>query len=242
MGKIKLRDKLNFSVPTGNFGDILAGYYAKRLGLPVGALICASNQNNVLSDFISTGVYDKRREFYKTNSPSMDILVSSNLERLLNLLSLDEEKVAGYMADLNEKGIYSIDGEMLAKLKEEFSCGYCSDEDSLSTIGDVFKKYNYLMDPHTAVAWNVSDKFMAELTGPTVVLSTASPYKFPAACLKAIGVEPDADEFRVMEQLNEVSSVPVPPALAALKDAPVLHTDVIEKDEMLSYVLNYLNQ
>ena len=240
-GRITVGERVHYVVPTGNFGDILAGYFAKRLGLPVGRLVCASNQNNVLTDFIRTGVYDKRREFYKTSSPSMDILVSSNLERLLYLLSGDEAYVAGLMKELNENGIYKVSDELLNALQSEFDCGCCSDEDSLATIGRVFADTGYLMDPHTAVAWNVSENFMKAVGDePVVVLSTASPYKFPVACLKALGQEPGEDEFAVMEQLYEISGVPVPEKLAGLKSAEVLHTDVVKPDEMLDYVLRYL--
>ena len=241
MGRIRMGEKVCFVVPTGNFGDILAGYYAARLGLPVGRLVCASNQNNVLTDFLRTGVYDRRREFYKTNSPSMDILVSSNLERLLFLLCRDGEQVAEYMRRLSSDGVYTVDAELLEKLQKDFACGYCDDEASLRTIGDVFREHGYLMDPHTAVAWNVSEQLREEAGDmPVVVLSTASPYKFPVACLKALGGTPDEDEFAVMRQLREISGVPVPQNLAGLQEEPVLHTDVIDKEEMLDYVLRYL--
>lgn len=242
-GRIRVGDTVHYVVPTGNFGDILAGWFAKLLGLPVGTLVCASNQNKVLTDFITTGVYDKRREFYKTNSPSMDILVSSNLERLLFLLSEDEEYVAGLMKKLSEEGRYEIRAELLKKLQSGFAAGTCDDESSLETIGEVFRECGYLMDPHTAVAWNVCDRFMDSFgEEPVVVLSTASPYKFPAACLKALGETPEEDEFAVMRRLNERSGVPIPGNLANLESAEVLHTDVIEKEDMLAYVLEILSK
>jgi threonine synthase len=241
MGRIKTGDTVHYVVPTGNFGDILAGYFAKLLGLPVGMLICASNANNVLTDFISTGTYDKRREFFKTTSPSMDILVSSNLERLLYLLSGDEAYVAELMKKLSTEGVYTVSGELKAKLQAVMECGCCDDAESQKTIGEVFEKYHYLMDPHTSVAWNVSDKFMEKAAGePVVVLSTASPYKFPVACLRALGLKPADDEFEVMKQLEEASGMPVPPNLAGLQQAEVLHTDVIDKEDMLDYVLGYI--
>jgi threonine synthase len=241
MGRIKAGDTAHYVVPTGNFGDILAGYFAKLLGLPVGMLICASNANNVLTDFISTGTYDKRREFFKTTSPSMDILVSSNLERLLYLLSGDEAYVAELMKKLSTEGVYTVSGELKAKLQAVMECGCCDDAESQKTIGEVFEKYHYLMDPHTSVAWNVSDKFMEKAAGePVVVLSTASPYKFPVACLRALGLKPADDEFEVMKQLEEASGMPVPPNLAGLQQAEVLHTDVIDKEDMLDYVLGYI--
>ena len=241
-GRIRIGDTVHYVVPTGNFGDILAGWFARLLGLPVGRLVCASNQNNVLTDFIRTGVYDKRRDFYKTNSPSMDILVSSNLERLLFLLCEDEAYVAGLMKKLSADGVYEINSEMLRKLQSGFAAGCCGDDSSLETIGRVFAEYGYLMDPHTAVAWNVCDSFMESFgSEPAVVLSTASPYKFPAACLRALGEKLDEDEFAVMRRLHEISGVPVPENLACLESAKVLHTDVINKEDMLDYVLTYIN-
>ena len=243
MGRIKTGDTVHYVVPTGNFGDILAGYFAKLLGLPVGMLICASNANNVLTDFISTGTYDKRREFFKTTSPSMDILVSSNLERLLYLLSGDEAYVAELMKKLSTEGVYTVSDGLKAKLQAVMECGCCDDAESQKTIGEVFEKYHYLMDPHTSVAWNVSDKFMEKAAGePVVVLSTASPYKFPVACLRALGLKPADDEFEVMKQLEEASGMPVPPNLAGLQQAEVLHTDVIDKEDMLDYVLGYISK
>ena len=235
-GEINVGDKINFVVPTGNFGDILAGYFAKCMGLPVDKLICASNANNVLTDFINTGLYDKRREFYKTVSPSMDILVSSNLERLLYLLSDgDALKVAGYMNDLNTKGYYKVDDAILNKLKETFVAAYCDDTVTLETIKEVYEKDGYLCDTHTAVA------FRAALDGKyqnkTVVLSTASPYKFPVAVLSALGVTPDDNEFRVMEQINDLTGVAIPKNLSGLESKKVLHSDVIEKNELTDYVL-----
>ena len=231
-GRIQIGEPVHFCVPTGNFGDILAGYFAKRMGLPVGKLICASNRNDVLTEFLSTGVYDKRRTFYKTTSPSMDILVSSNLERLLSLLTGDDAYVAGLMKQLNEQGHYKVSDELLKKLKAEFSCGCCDDAAAAETIG-------YLCDPHTAVAWNVAEQFGKTCSGgaPVVVLSTASPYKFPAAVLSALGQKAGEDEFAVMEELHARTGVPVPKNLAALREKPVRHKDVIGREDMLAYVL-----
>lgn len=242
-GRIAVGDPVDYVVPTGNFGDILAGYFAKKLGLPVGMLVCASNQNDVLTEFLTTGKYDKRRPFYKTTSPSMDILVSSNLERLLYLLSGDDKYVAELMAKLNKDGVYQVSDELLAKLKAEFTCGCCDDAASGVTIGEVFSKYGYVCDPHTAVGWHVADQYMGERKGdaPVVVLSTASPYKFPAAVLKALGQEPVADEFAVMEQLRDLTGTAIPGNLANLQQLPVLHKDIIDKEEMLDYVLQYVN-
>lgn len=239
-GVIEAGSPARFTVPTGNFGDILAGYIAKLMGLPVERLICASNKNNVLTDFLTTGVYDRRREFYKTTSPSMDILVSSNLERLLWLISKDEDLVASLMKDLSEKGYYTVGSGMLEKIQKDFGCGFADDEEAERTIGEVFKKTGYLMDPHTAVAWAVSEKHMKESPSPMVVLSTASPFKFPAACLRALGEEPAGDEFLQMERLSALAGIPAPRALAGLKTAPVLHRDVIDKEEMPDYVFSYV--
>ena len=238
-GRIAVGEKVHFCVPTGNFGDILAGYFAKRMGLPVGQLICASNRNDVLTDFLTTGVYDKRRTFYKTTSPSMDILVSSNLERLLSLLTGDDAYVASLMADLNEKGFYKVSEELLQKLQAEFSCGCCDDAAAADTIARVWAEEKYLCDPHTAVAWAVAEQFGRTCAdgAPVVVLSTANPYKFPAAVLSALGRPVSRDEFAVMDDLEACTGVPVPGNLASLRRKPVRHTDVIDREDMLAYVL-----
>ena len=239
-GRIAPGGKVNFVVPTGNFGDILAGYFAKAMGLPVGRLVCASNANDVLTEFISTGRYDRRRPFYKTTSPSMDILVSSNLERLLFLLSRDSAYVAGLMQQLSADGAYQLSGELLDKLQQDFSCGCCDDQGAADVIGRLWREQHYLCDPHTAVAWSVAEQLDTELRGtgaPTVVLSTASPYKFPAAVLAALGRPGSDSEFRMMDELAQLSGVPIPGNLSGLEGRPVLHKDVIDKDAMLDYVL-----
>lgn len=238
-GKIALGDAVNFSVPTGNFGDILAGYLAKLLGLPVGTLICASNANKVLTDFIRTGTYDRRRPLYKTTSPSMDILVSSNLERLLYLLSGDTELVASLMKQLNAEGVYTVPSELLQKIQKEFWAAYCDDDRAAQVMGRVYKEHGYLCDPHTAAGWAAAEDYVKE-TGdhaPMVVLSTASPYKFPSAVLSAIGGDTSGTEFQQMERLSQLTGVPVPRNLANLQGKPERHTAVIDKDAMLSYVL-----
>ena len=238
-GRTGIGQKVDFVVPTGNFGDILAGYFAKEMGLPVGRLVCASNRNDVLTQFLRTGVYDRRRPFYRTLSPSMDILVSSNLERLLFLLSQgDAARVAAYMRSLREEGVYRVDDALLARLQAEFSCGCCNDEQTEETIGRVWREYGYLMDTHTAVAWHVADEYACESgsEAPLVVLSTASPYKFPAAVLHAIGGDASGDEFGLMQRLHDATGVPVPRALAQLADKPVLHRDCVDRDRMQTYV------
>ena len=238
-GKIKMGEEVNFSVPTGNFGDILAGYLAKLLGLPVGKLICASNANNVLTDFIRTGVYDRRRELHKTDSPSMDILVSSNLERLLYLMSGDCALVAKLMNDLNTQGYYQVPQSLLGEIQKHFWAGWCDDAKGAETIRKVWKENGYLCDTHTASGWAVAEDYVNR-TGdnrPMVVLSTASPYKFPAAVLRAIGETATGDEFDQLEQLHAVTGVPIPKNLAALRTKPELHTGVIHKETMLDFVL-----
>ena len=240
-GKIQLGDEVNFSVPTGNFGDILAGYLAKLLGLPVGMLVCASNANNVLTDFIRTGTYDKRRPLLKTTSPSMDILVSSNLERLLYLLSgCGTALVAGLMGKLNTEGVYTVSDEMKAAIGESFWAGYCDDAGAAATIRKVYTEQNYLMDTHTAAGWAVAEDYVNRSgdTLPMVVLSTASPYKFPAAVLEAIGGNLSGDEFDQMDRLQAITGVPAPQNLATLRGKEERHTGVIDKDEMLDFVLS----
>ena len=238
-GKIKMGDKLDYVVPTGNFGDILAGYIAKQLGLPVGALVCASNANNVLTDFLQTGRYDRRRPFHLTLSPSMDILVSSNLERLLYLMTGDADLVGGLMKDLQEQGHYQVSADLAKRLQSEFWAGYCDDDGTRETIGRLWQDHHYLCDTHTAVAWNVAQQYKAARPDhpPLVVLSTASPYKFPEAVLSSLHVAQQGDGFAAIEQLEKVTGVAVPRNLRGLAERPVLHQDVIDQDEMLAYVI-----
>ena len=240
-GKIKMGDTVNYSVPTGNFGDILAGYLAKLLGLPVGMLICASNANNVLTDFIRTGTYDKRRPLLKTSSPSMDILVSSNLERLLYLMSgCDTALVAQLMEQLNRDGVYTVPQTMKDAISKEFYADFCNDARAAETIAKVWAEQHYLCDPHTAAGWAVAESYV-NATGdnrPMVVLSTASPYKFPAAVLEAIGGDCSGDEFAQQQTLSTITGIAIPGNLAGLKEKQERHTGVIAKDAMLEYVLS----
>ena len=238
-GRITVGDPVDFVVPTGNFGDILAGYFAKMLGLPVNKLVCASNANNILTDFLTTGVYDRNRPFYKTVSPSMDILVSSNLERLLFLLTRDAKLVAELMASLNQTGAYRVPAALKEKLDELFFAGCCDDEGTKAAIGRVWREHGYLMDTHTAVAYDVAQQYKAACPdhAPTVILSTASPYKFPAAVLEALGEDAGDDEFAAMERLEAVTGVPMPKNLRGLRERPVRHRDVIAPEDMLRYVL-----
>lgn len=239
-GKIALGDEVNFSVPTGNFGDILAGYLAKLLGLPVGTLICASNANNVLTDFIRTGTYDRRRPLLKTTSPSMDILVSSNLERLLYLLSGDTALVASLMEKLSKEGAYTVPDALREKIQSLFWASYCDDDRAAEVMGRVYKDYGYLCDPHTASGWAAAEDYVNQSgdSRPMVVLSTASPYKFPVAVLTAIGGDTSGSEFDQMARLSALTGVPIPKNLASLQGKEEKHTGVIDKDKMLAYVLS----
>lgn len=239
-GVISMGQEVNFSVPTGNFGDILAGYLAKLLGLPVGRLICASNANNVLTDFIRTGTYNRLRPLLKTTSPSMDILVSSNLERLLYLLSGDASLVSDLMRQLNQEGSYTVPSQLLEKIQSLFWAAYCDDARAEEIMGRVYREFGYLCDPHTASGWAAAEDYVNETSDnrPMVVLSTASPYKFPAAVLKAIGGDLSGSEFDQMKRLETLSCVPTPKNLSSLEGKPEKHTGVINKEDMLSFVLN----
>lgn len=239
-GAVRAGEPVDFVVPTGNFGDILAGYFAKKLGLPVGTLVCASNENRVLTDFLTTGVYDRRRGFHRTLSPSMDILVSSNLERLLYLSTGgDTEQVADWMSQLDKNGCYTIPQDLLHRLQEEFWAGSCPDDATLQTIGRTWREYGYLCDTHTGVALQVAQQYRTARPSarPVVVLSTASPYKFPAAVLRALGGTPQEDEFAVMQQLHQLTGVPLPAGLAGLGEKRILHRDCIDVHGILDYVL-----
>lgn len=231
-GGVGFGEPVDYCVPTGNFGDILAGYYAKRMGLPVGRLICASNQNNVLTEFFERGCYDARRPFYKTESPSMDILVSSNLERLLYHTTRDAPAVAGWMESLSDKGAYTLPAPVLARLRETFAGGYADDAKGRAEIRARYEQNGYLCDTHTAVALAVAREARAGENRPCIVLSTASPYKFPCAVLRAFGVDSPEDEFEAMRLLAEKTGVPVPERLAFLRKKEVRFTDIIEKEDI----------
>ncbi len=238
-GTISWGESVNFSVPTGNFGDILAGFLAKKLGLPVGKLICASNANNVLTDFLRTGIYDRRRDLHKTTSPSMDILVSSNLERMLYLATGDTAKVAGWMQDLSDKGFYEVDDDVKQQLAALFWADCASDNEVSATIRGVWQNAKYLCDPHTACGYLAADRYKAASgdNAPMVVLSTASIYKFPTAVLDALGKSVTGDEFARMDALHALSGVPVPKNLATLREKEILHKTVIDKTEMEAFVM-----
>ena len=240
---ITMGEKVNFCVPTGNFGDILAAYYAKRMGLPVGKLICASNRNDVLTDFLRTGVYDRNRTFHTTMSPSMDILVSSNLERLLfDLSGENDTEVKGYMEKLGKEGRYEVSGAIKEALREQYWGGFCDEAGTAATIAEYQQKYGYLIDTHTAVAANVMEQYR-HATGDktlTVFVSTASPYKFCNHVLSAIGETPRGDGVELLDQLHEVSGVTVPRRLAALKGKVRRFDLTAEKTEMEQVVLDFL--
>ena len=237
-GDIALGDPINFCVPTGNFGNILAGYYARRMGVPIRKLICASNANNVLTDFIRTGVYDRNRPFHTTISPSMDILISSNLERLLTLLGASDGEVRGYMEQLRLTGRYAVSPALLEQIQEAFCCGFCDDGRTENAIGKVFAHGRYLMDTHTAVAYTVMMDHRAA-TGddtPTVVVSTASPFKFCHSVLDALGVREKAAGTDLIRQLSEVTGRPAPAPLAGLAGRAVRFTDVTAPERMADAV------
>lgn len=245
-GKVNFGEPINFVVPTGNFGDILAGYYAKLMGLPIERLLCASNSNKVLTDFINTGIYDKRREFFKTISPSMDILVSSNLERLLySVTDQNAEQVADYMKRLNTEGLYQIDNDVLKRIQREFFGAWVDELETKEAIGRIYSDYKYLLDTHTAVAWRALEKyrFLTSDDTYTIVLSTASPYKFADSVLDALDDAQPAgsDPFANLAELHEKTGVEIPPRMLALKDMPVLHNEIIPADKMeLAVVKNLL--
>ena len=242
-GKIEMGDKINFCVPTGNFGDILAGYYAKTMGLPVNMLICASNSNNVLTDFLKTGVYNRNRPFYTTVSPSMDILISSNLERMLYQLSGSADEVRGYMEKLSADGKYEVSDALKQQLTQVFAAGWCSDEDALASITRLFGEEGYLMDTHTAVAYNVLEKYRTETGDETysVVVSTASPYKFCSSVLEALGVSEMKPGTEIIQQLEEKSRTTAPAPLKGLAGRKVRFTEETDKENMPEVVLGMLS-
>ena len=240
--EIQVGEKINFVVPTGNFGNILAAYYAMQMGLPVNKLICASNDNNVLTDFINTGIYDRNREFKKTLSPSMDILISSNLERLLYMVTdCNAEMICNWMNRLKEEGIYTVDPDTKKKIQSVFWAGYSNDSDTLKTIESVYAETGYVLDTHTAVAVDVYDKYVISTSDVTkaVIVSTASPFKFNESVVKAIAGEQAVEgksEFELLEVLSEKSGLKIPEPLKALDKKPVLHKELCHPVDMIEKV------
>ncbi len=242
-GKMKIGDLMNVSVPTGNFGNILAAYYARKMGLPINKLICASNINHVLTDFFQTGVYNRRREFHKTITPSMDILISSNLERLLfHETGGDFKQVKKFMTELTAKGQYKVDAKIKKNLDKVFFADYADEAETKDIIKKLYGSFKYPIDTHTAVALGVAVKYRRKTkdTLPMVVASTASPYKFTGAVLDALGQSAaGADDFAQLDILNKFTGRPIPKNLDNLKDAKILHEDVCEKDEMAERVIAF---
>jgi len=240
---IGLGDAINFVVPTGNFGNILAGYYAKEMGLPVKKLICASNTNHVLSDFFTSGIYSTQRDFIKTLSPSMDILVSSNLERLLfELCNRNAELLCNWMNQLNDRGVYNIGEQRLTAALNTFYGGYADDSRTQAAIKRCFQRHAYLMDPHTAVAYDVLEEYRACTgdTTPSVILSTASPYKFSGAVLSALTGHEPQNEFVSANELAKYTGMVVPESVKGLADKPILHTRVCRKDAIINTVQSFI--
>lgn len=236
--EIKLGDAVNFTVPTGNFGDVLAGYYAKQLGLPVNKFIVASNENNVLTRFFESGVYDRNLPFFQTVAPSMDIQISSNFERLLYYKSNENtDYVKQLMDELESTGRYQVSQAVMDSIKQDFYCGFSTDDEIKQSIKQVYEKDNYLMDPHTAVGYKVMRDY--QKTGdntPNVLLSTASPYKFVRVVAQSIFSSVPNDDFDAMQKLAAETKIPIPKNLKNVWDLPVLHNDVIDKDQMENYV------
>lgn len=235
--EIALGDKINFCVPSGNFGNCLAGYFAKQMGLPIDKFICASNKNNILTDFFTTGKYDANRDFYKTNAPAMDILVSSNLERLVWFMCGDGNRVREYMDKLNQDGIYEVDQDVLAKIQEQFKAGYLDENQVLATIKACYNETGYLLDTHTAVGYGVLKEYQAKTNDytKTVLLATASPYKFPESVYQAIYGE-ELDVYSAIDKLNEKTGVMVPKPLQGIKDREILHKKKIDKSEIIDFI------
>ena len=240
--KIQLDDPINVCVPTGNFGNILAAYYAKDMGVPINKLICASNSNNVLTDFLRTGVYDRNRTFYNTMSPSMDILISSNLERLLYAITGEDQQVREYMDELNRTGRYEVSERVKEKIQRLF-VGYCCDDTvTQKVIGTIYRSFDYLIDPHTAVGFSALTQYREE-TGdmtPTVVASTASPFKFCDNVLGALGETNLRDGLDILDQLSEKTGQPVPAPLAGLRGKQPRFQRTEEKEHMVDAVLDML--
>ena len=240
-GKCKMGDSFNVCVPTGNFGNIFAAYLAKLMGLPIGHMVCASNTNNILTDFLATGTYDRNRDFHLTMSPSMDILISSNLERLLYFVA-GSDKTAAYMEQLKKDGVYTVDADVLAAIKENFSGYYTDEATTAATIRETFDKYGYLADTHTAVAIHAAEEYVRESGDkrPMVIDSTASPYKFANDVYRAVAGEEATSELAALDQLAAKTNTEIPYPLAGLAERKVNFDKVIDREDMAAAVLEYL--
>ncbi len=241
-GAVELGQTINVCVPTGNFGNILAAYYAREMGVPIDKLICASNANDVLTEFLNTGVYDRNRPFHNTMSPSMDILISSNLERLLLAMTQDQDEVAGYMSQLNQGGTYRVSDRVQEKIQRVFKGYRCDDQGTQAMIREMYDGRDYLIDTHTAVAFSALKQYREE-TGdntPALVVSTASPFKFCDSVLTALGVTEQKEGLDLLDQLSQVTGQPVPAPLAGLRGKEIRFTQVVEKDRMVDAVLDML--
>lgn len=232
--EIRLGESVHFTIPSGNFGNCLAGVLAKKMGLPIQKFIVASNKNNILTDFFRTGKYDARREFYKTNAPAMDILVSSNLERLVYMMAQDSQKVKSYMDDLNQNGVYEISSDLLEKIQDVFTAGWLNEDEVLDTIKTCFEQTGYLLDTHTAIGYGVYKEYQ-KASGDetkTIILATASPYKFADSVYKAL-TDQNLSEYQAIEAVYEKTGVDIPKPLVQLDQKEILHQKVIDKDDII---------
>ncbi|MDM8195968.1 threonine synthase [Massilimicrobiota timonensis] len=232
--EIRLGESVHFTIPSGNFGNCLAGVLAKKMGLPIQKFIVASNKNNILTDFFRTGKYDARREFYKTNAPAMDILVSSNLERLVYMMAQDSQKVKSYMDDLNQNGVYEISSDLLEKIQDVFKAGWLNEDEVLDTIKTCFEQTGYLLDTHTAIGYGVYKEYQ-KTSGDetkTIILATASPYKFADSVYKAL-TDQSLSEYQAIEAAYEKTGVDIPKPLVQLDQKEILHQKVIDKDDII---------
>lgn len=232
--EIRLGESVHFTIPSGNFGNCLAGVLAKKMGLPIQKFIVASNRNNILTDFFRTGKYDARREFYKTNAPAMDILVSSNLERLVYMMAHDSQKVKSYMDDLNQNGVYEISSDLLEKIQDVFKAGWLNEDEVLDTIKTCFEQTGYLLDTHTAIGYGVYKEYQ-KASGDetkTIILATASPYKFADSVYKAL-TDQSLSEYQAIEAVYEKTGVDIPKPLVQLDQKEILHQKVIDKDDII---------
>lgn len=239
-GEVEIGDKVNFCIPSGNFGNALAGYFGKEMGLPVNKFICASNKNNILTDFFTTGTYNTNRDFYKTNAPAMDILISSNLERLVYFMNgKDGNKVDQYMQELRDNGIYKVEDEVFEKIADQFQAGMLSEDEVLDTIKSCYLDTNYLLDTHTAIGYGVLKQYQESTKDQTktILLATASPYKFPEAVYQGV-FQDTLDVYTAIDQLHNKTAVEIPKPLQNIKNRKVLYENIIDKTEITTYIKN----